>query len=119
MHPKVHSDGVNMVREALSKHGVTVPYTVGNFRRIDSERVIKVGKSGVADTLFCPRKTGRFIGVETKVTDTDSQRQKQKDFERILTANGGLYLIADFRKGRPGVENLLKDLVELGQIDAG
>jgi hypothetical protein len=110
MQPLRHSDAVNMIRLAISElGGLSVPYTVGNFRAMDSERVIKVGQPGTSDVLACFR--GRFLGVEIKVGG-DTQRDKQGSFQRAVEAAGGIYVLAKFTRSEDGVETLKRVLAD-------
>lgn len=103
-----HSDAVNHIRLAISEMGgISVPYTVGKFRAMDSERVIKVGQPGVSDVLACVR--GRFLGIEIKV-EGDTQRDEQGSFQRAVERAGGLYVLAKFTRTENGVETLRRAL---------
>lgn len=99
-----HSDAVNKIRLAISDlGGISIPYTVGAFRALDSERVVKVGLPGVSDVVACVR--GRFVGVEIKC-DRDQQRPEQKNFQAAIEAQGGLYVLARFTDKEDGVATL-------------
>ena len=99
-----HSDALNRIRLALSDAGaISIPYTVGMFRALDSERVIKVGIDGVSDVLACHR--GRFIAVEIKV-GRDTQRENQRHFQAAIEAQGGIYVLARFTDTEDGIETL-------------
>lgn len=105
---KVHSDGVNAVRHEISKVGLILPYTVGVFRAMDSDRIIKVGRRGVSDTIACI--DGRFYGIEIKTNDRDKQTTDQEKFQAAVQRAGGVYILADFRKGRDGLEDVRRAL---------
>jgi hypothetical protein len=101
-----HSDAVNAIRLTVSEMGgISVKYTTGMFAALDDpSRKIKVGEDGTSDILACI--AGRFIGIEVKFSDTDAQRKNQKSFQSALERAGGIYVLADFRRGRDGVEDL-------------
>ncbi len=97
-----------MIRLAISElGGISVPYTVGVFRALESERVIKVGVPGTSDVLACVR--GRFLAVEIKV-EGDTQRDGQKSFQAAVERAGGLYVLAKFTRTENGVETLKRAL---------
>ena len=116
MPPKSHSDGVNLVREWVSQHGLILPYTTGMFRKVDSERRVRVGRPGMSDTVACLKAGGKFAAIEVKVSDSDSQKPNQIKCQHAVEANGGIYLIADFRRGQDGIASLEADLRSLGVI---
>lgn len=102
--PIRHSDAVNMIRIAISEMGgVALPYTVGKFRALDSNRVVKVGIEGVSDIVACIG--GKFIGVEVKV-EGDRHREGQKTFRDAIEKAGGKYILARFSARENGVETL-------------
>jgi hypothetical protein len=109
-----HSDACNLIHLAISElGGRSIPYTVGRFRALDSERVIKVGQDGTADILACVR--GRFVAVEVKV-DRDPQRDDQKIFQAAFEKAGGLYVLARFTdRGEDGVATLQRALLDIPQ----
>lgn len=90
---------------------VSIPYTVGVFRALEDERVVKVGLPGVSDVLACYR--GRFLGVEVKV-GRDTQREGQGTFQEALERAGGLYILARFTDAEDGVATLKKRLADVG-----
>jgi hypothetical protein len=99
-----HSSAVNRIRLAVSElGGVSVPYTVGAFRALDSERVVKVGLPGVADIIACI--DGRAVFIEVKV-GADTQRNEQKSFQAAAEKAGALYVLAKFTDKHDGVEIL-------------
>ena len=99
-----HSSAVNRIRLAVSAlGGVSIPYTVGSFRAMDSDRVIRVGLPGVSDILACIG--GRFIAVEVKV-GRDTQRDEQKSFQAAAEKAGALYVLAKFTDKEDGVVTL-------------
>ena len=54
-------------------------------------RANSVGMKGVADVLGV-MKDGRFIAIEIKTTD--KQSEEQKEFEQEITKRGGVYVVA-------------------------
>lgn len=114
--PKTHNEGINMVREWVSQHGLILPYVTGRFLTMDGKRVVNVGRKGMGDTVSCLKNDGRFAAIEVKVADGDRQKKKQEDAQRAIEANNGIYLIADFRRGRDGVADLQEQLQSLGAI---
>lgn len=103
-----HSDAVNRIRLELSDMGaISIPYTVGAFRQLEADRVVKVGVPGVADVLACHR--GRFVACEIKV-GPDRQRPEQKNFQAAIEAQGGIYVLARFDDKQDGVETLRRAL---------
>ena len=104
-----HSDACNLIRLALSElGGVSVPYTVGRFRPLDSERVIKVGVDGVSDVLACVK--GRMVCVEIKV-GRDTQKPEQRRFQTAVEHAGGVYILARFNNQEDGVATLKRLLL--------
>ena len=103
-----HSDAVNRVRLALSDMGaISVPYTIGSFRPLDSDRVVKIGIPGVADVLACHR--GRAVAVEVKV-GRDAHRENQRNFKAAWEAQGGIHVLARFTDEIDGVATLKEAL---------
>jgi hypothetical protein len=99
-----HSDACNAIRLAVSKlGGVSVPYSVGVFRPMDSERAIRIGTPGVSDILACIN--GKFYGIEVKV-NRDKQRPEQASFQAAIEKAGGVYVLARFTDKDDGVEIL-------------
>jgi hypothetical protein len=99
-----HSDAVARIRLAISMMGgLSVPYTVGTFRAMDSERAIRVGTPGVSDVIACI--DGRAIFVEVKV-GADRQRDEQKSFQRAAEKAGALSVLAKFTDKEDGVSAL-------------
>jgi hypothetical protein len=105
-----HSDAVNAIRLAVSEMGgLSVKYTTGMFAALDDPgRKIKVGEDGTSDLLACI--AGRFIGIEVKFSDGDTQRANQQRFQAALERAGGIYVLADFRRGQDGVADLRRAL---------
>lgn len=103
-----HSDACNRIRLAISDMGaISIPYTVGAFRALDNDRVVKVGLPGVSDVLACYR--GRMVAIEIKV-GRDRQRPEQQRFQTAIEENGGLYVLARFTDSEDGVETLKRAL---------
>ena len=99
-----HSDAIAKVRLAITElGGISVPYTVGMFRTMDGERVVKVGIDGVSDVLACI--SGRFVGVEVKV-GRDQHRDNQKSFKAAVERAGGVHVLARFTDKEDGVKTL-------------
>ncbi|MGI9504997.1 MAG: hypothetical protein ACR2RE_18280 [Geminicoccaceae bacterium] len=100
---KNHGDCVNAVREAVSKlGGVSMKYTVGMFRQMDGERLIRIGQPGVSDVIACIG--GTFVGIEVKFSDGDQVSAEQDKFREVLERAGGKWVLADFRRGNDGCE---------------
>lgn len=99
----VHGEARRRVREFFTQKtgGLIVPYTVGRFLTLDGKRTVSIGRSGVADDIAC--LDGRYIAIETKASDSDAQKKDQKKYQALVEKNGGLYIIADFRRGRDGL----------------
>lgn len=56
-------------------------------------RLVRFGYLGSPDIIGCVR--GKFVGIEVKTTDKDSkQRESQRNFERLFTSAGGVYILA-------------------------
>lgn len=91
-----HTAELNRIRLAVSERGgLIVPYTVGAFRALDSERIVKVGVPGVSDLLACI--DGRFWAVEGKV-GRDRQRPEQQRFQAAVERAGGRYVMGDLKE---------------------
>lgn len=58
-----------------------------------SKRLVKFGVPGTADIVGLIAPTGRMLMVEVK-TATGTQSEAQKVMQRIVTAFGGLYVVA-------------------------
>ena len=52
-----------------------------------------IGRKGVPDTIAMLPPNGRYWGIESK-TKAGKQSDEQKEFQRLLEANGGLYTLA-------------------------
>jgi hypothetical protein len=99
-----HSDACNEIHLAVSAlGGVSVPCTVGKFRRLYSDDVVKIGIPGTSDVLACIN--GKFYGIEVKV-DRDRQRPEQATFQAAVERAGGVYVLAKFDHKNDGVEIL-------------
>lgn len=53
----------------------------------------KFGKKGSPDIVAVQKGTGRFIGIECKAKGK-YQTKEQKEFQRLLEKDGGLYILA-------------------------
>lgn len=88
-----HTAEANRIRLAVSERGgLVVPYTVGSFRAMDNDRIVKVGVPGVSDLLACI--DGQFWGIEVKV-GRDRQREEQARFQAAVERAGGRYVMGD------------------------
>lgn len=89
-----HKKLKNDILVALSKiPGVVVwPQETGVARSMDGERVIKFGLVGSADITGILRG-GTRLEVECK-TGNATQSVEQKNFERMINRNQGLYIVA-------------------------
>ena len=106
-----HSDAVNLARLTLSELGaISLPSTVGTFRQLDDDRVVKVGIPGVADIIACYH--GRFVAVEVKVA-RDIQRKTQKPFQTAIERAGGIYILARFTGRADGRETIKEALANV------
>ena len=56
-------------------------------------RMVRFGIPGTADICGLIAPTGRFLAIEVK-TATGKQRDAQVTFQRVVTAMGGLYVLA-------------------------
>lgn len=105
MTPKNHSDCVNAVLLLMSELGaLPLKYTTGQFRAMDSDRVVKVGITGASDTIHCYR--GRAVFIEVKFGD-DPWREEQQKFAKAVETAGGLYILARFPGGEETIRCLL------------
>jgi len=105
--PKNHSDCCNLVRLALTEIGaLSVPYTVGMFRQMDPpHRPIRIGRNGFADEMAC-LADGRYLGAEVKFSETDKLSEDQEKYRDAVLSRGGVWVLADFRDGRDGLEGI-------------
>lgn len=104
-----HGDLVNLLLIDLDAYGFFWSNATGKARSMDGRRVISYGFVGSSDIIGMIRPTGRFIGIECKV-GKDRQRTEQKTFQRVSTANGGVYLIAHSTDGTgDDARNYIKD----------
>lgn len=56
-------------------------------------RLVKFGVPGTADIVGLIAPSGRFLAIEVK-SATGRQSYDQKRFERVITAMGGVYVLA-------------------------
>lgn len=56
-------------------------------------RVVRFGVPGTADIVGLLAPSGRMVQIECK-TATGKQREAQRTMERVVTAMGGLYILA-------------------------
>ena len=91
-----HTAELNRIRLAVSERGgLVLPYTVGSFRAMDSDRVVKVGVPGVSDLIGCIGGQAWFI--ECKV-GRDRQRDEQRRFQAAVERAGGRYVMGDLQE---------------------
>lgn len=91
-----HTAEANRIRLAVSERGgLVVPYTVGSFRAMDNDRIVKVGVPGVSDLIGCI--DGRAWFIEVKV-GRDRQREEQARFQAAVERAGGRYVMGDLRE---------------------
>ena len=103
MRLRSHSDAVNAVRLLVSElGGVSIKCTTGMFRQMDGERPIRIGEEGTPDTVDCIG--GIFFGIEVKFSDDDKLTDEQRKRGKAIEDAGGVWVVADFRFGRDGLE---------------
>jgi hypothetical protein len=56
-------------------------------------RLVRFGVPGTADIMGIIAPTGRMLAIEVK-SGTGKQRPEQERFQRVVTAFGGLYILA-------------------------
>jgi len=90
-----HQILVNEILVALSKSPLIRVWAnnTGTAKSFDGERVIKFGLSGSADILGIIGPSGKFIAIECK-TGNAIQSASQKNFSKMITDRGGIYIIA-------------------------
>jgi len=91
--------------QAFQGEGVFWQNDTGTARSMDGKRTIRFGLVGSSDIIGCLR--GRFVGIEVK-TVTGKQRDSQKNFERLIKAVGGVYIVA--RSPEQAIEELISAL---------
>ena len=100
---KNHSDAVNAVRLLVSDlGGVSIKCTTGVFRQMDGERPIRIGEPGTPDVVACIGSL--FLGIEVKFSDDDTLTDEQRRRGKAIEEAGGVWVVADFRFGRNGLE---------------
>jgi len=106
---RAHSDAVNAVRLFVSEQGgISVKCTTGMFRQMDGERPIRIGEPGTPDVVAC--LGGLFFGIEVKFSDDDKVKDDQRRKGSAIGAAGGVWVVADFRFGRDGIEPVRRAL---------
>jgi hypothetical protein len=100
---KNHSDAVNAVLLEVSRlGGLPLKYTSGMFKQMDGDRPVRIGKPGASDVIACIG--GVFFGIEVKFSDNDKLGKEQESFRDAVQDVGGIWILADFRRGRDGCE---------------
>lgn len=69
----------------------------GTALSMNGDRILKFGIDGQADITASMYPNGRRAEIEIKV-GKDKQRESQKNFEKMITATGALYIIVDDKK---------------------
>lgn len=67
---------------------------VGKAYPPGSDRLVTFGVPGCADVIGLIKPTGRFLAIECKRAKGGKQSEDQQRFERVVTAMGGLYVLA-------------------------
>lgn len=90
-----HSNLISEILVALSqKQNVRVwRNETGTARTMSGNRVISYGLEGSSDILGILGPSGRLLCIECKL-GKDKQRDKQKNFERMVVERGGIYILA-------------------------
>lgn len=108
MIPRTHADCVNLIRLTVSElGGLPLPYTVGMFQALESDRKVKVGLKGVSDTICCYR--GQFVAIEAKL-GKDPWRDDQRKFAASVERSGGRYILVRWDGQENGIETLKREL---------
>lgn len=67
--------------------------TVGVFRTLDGQRLVRVGVPGEGDIGGILGPIGRSFWIEMK-SAKGNQRQRQRDFQAMVEKRGGIYIVS-------------------------